>query len=517
MKASIKMWIASGDKANSLINTAFRLHMIKDMHKAHTIMLKDDLENKVMAIRQELENHPKKPHYLIIQGGVLEKLARMDKIMANFTSLIVPRIDFALFFEMSMLNKKNLVAFLNNSIRAVTLAVGDGYNDADMIREAKIGVCVGSNESSHAHQVCDYIIPDFKDLWRLLFVHGRWSYMRISGMILLLFYRSVFFITPQIVYCWYNGYSALTLQHDWNLIYFNLLFNMVSILAKTIFDQDLYFMKWLKSEDPIDRRAKVQTSTQLKNYYPYLYTDGQMNKEISIMKLLIWSLEAVMLSLLYFTLLIKISENTPLNIRGYMADYHVVSIISYIYTVLVVDLKTGMVTKSWGWFNWIGMFVFSIGIMFIYVVISDTIKSFPSYHTISVVFTSASLYFMIIFSCGTSYIIFKLMMVAEKELAPKLWMLFRSIINLKKESETKYFEDTVKAYRQQHRRRPRVPTTAVPPGDPSDEPIKNFGNPSQYQENGESELNPDNSIMKNPDQDASNANLIDRSNNASMY
>lgn len=31
-----------------------------------------------------------------------------------------------------------------------------------------------------AVQASDYALPEFRMLWRLLFVHGRWNYIRIS-------------------------------------------------------------------------------------------------------------------------------------------------------------------------------------------------------------------------------------------------------------------------------------------------------------------------------------------------
>lgn len=51
---------------------------------------------------------------------------------------------------MSSLQKKNIVAFLNNELRVTTMAVGDGYNDAAMLREAKIGVCIKSTNGSYS-------------------------------------------------------------------------------------------------------------------------------------------------------------------------------------------------------------------------------------------------------------------------------------------------------------------------------------------------------------------------------
>lgn len=57
----------------------------------------------------------------------------------------------------------------NNSI----LAIGDGGNDVDMLREARIGVGIFGNEGRQAVNASDYAISRFKFLQPLLFVHGR--------------------------------------------------------------------------------------------------------------------------------------------------------------------------------------------------------------------------------------------------------------------------------------------------------------------------------------------------------
>ena len=47
-----------------------------------------------------------------------------------------------------------------------------------------------------AAQASDFAIGEFKGLWRLLFVHGRWNYMRVSDLILYFFYKNMIFTVP---------------------------------------------------------------------------------------------------------------------------------------------------------------------------------------------------------------------------------------------------------------------------------------------------------------------------------
>lgn len=180
-------------------------------------------------------------------------------------------------------NKKNLIEFLNRKLGVVTLAIGDGQNDSEMIKEARIGVCIRGHDGSYTQQVCDYLIPDFKDLWRLMFVHCRWAYLRICDIILILFYRNVLFTVPQVMFCFYNGYSMTSLYTEWQIIYFNLFITAIPVVARAIFDKDIYFLRWMKGQDKMSNRAQIQVSFNLKYYYPHLYYEGKNNERLSIL------------------------------------------------------------------------------------------------------------------------------------------------------------------------------------------------------------------------------------------
>ena len=91
-------------------------------------------------------------------------------------------------------------AVTNGNDALVTLAIGDGANDVTMIKEAHIGVGIDGLEGKQAVNNSDYAIGQFKYLQRLLFVHGRWSYRRMSIVILYMFYKNCLLVLPQWMY-----------------------------------------------------------------------------------------------------------------------------------------------------------------------------------------------------------------------------------------------------------------------------------------------------------------------------
>lgn len=77
------------------------------------------------------------------------------------------------------IQKAQIVILIREQLGKVCLAIGDGGNDVSMLRAAQVGVGLYGEEGMSAVQASDYAVPEFRMLWRLLFVHGRWNYLRI--------------------------------------------------------------------------------------------------------------------------------------------------------------------------------------------------------------------------------------------------------------------------------------------------------------------------------------------------
>ena len=91
---------------------------------------------------------------------------------------------------------------------AVTLAIGDGQNDVNMIKEAHVGVGLFGNEGERAAQTSDFAFGEFRFLWRLLFQHGRINYIRNAEIIIYFFYKNFVVIVPHVFFAFYSGFSA---------------------------------------------------------------------------------------------------------------------------------------------------------------------------------------------------------------------------------------------------------------------------------------------------------------------
>jgi magnesium-transporting ATPase (P-type) len=166
---------------------------------------------------------------------------------------------------MSPKQKGEIVRFVKKHQNKITLAIGDGANDVNMIQEAHIGIGLYGKEGMRAVQASDYALPEFKALWKLLFVHGRWSYIRNSEMILYFYYKNVIFALPQFYFCLQNAWSGQTFFDDFYITFYNMAFTALPVIARAIFDQDIYYKEY---------QGTLKNFRELKKYYHHLYYVG---------------------------------------------------------------------------------------------------------------------------------------------------------------------------------------------------------------------------------------------------
>ena len=351
--------------------------------------------------------------------------------------------------------KADVVRLVKNNLGKVTLAIGDGANDVNMIQEAHIGIGLYGQEGMRAVQSSDYALPEFRALWKLLLVHGRWSYIRISEMILYFFYKNMIFTIPQVAFCWYNAFSGQSLFDDWYITFYNLAFTSIPLVVRALFDQDVYYKKWSFPTGPGQNSDLVTTTNFVtKEYYSYLYYVGQQGLIFTIKNLLVWIFQGVLYGWLMFLVILYCLDDQSMNKDGQMIDLWYISITVYTAIILIVDIKLALHTKTWTWLNWVGILVFSVGIYVGFVFLGDKLPAFKSYNTVDSIKNSPLFYMLLAFFTILVVYIDYISLIAEKEFSTPMRIFFNSIIRREQDHDPKMFENLVNSQVKGDLRRP---------------------------------------------------------------
>ena len=109
-------------------------------------------------------------------------------------------------------------------------------------------------------------------LWRVLLVHGRWNYIRISEMILYFFYKNMLFTLPQLYIAFYCGWSSQTIFDDWYIALYNLLFTSMPLIIRAVLEQDVnYIFKTDKRNLGYENVPTLKTLVKQEEYLPEKY------------------------------------------------------------------------------------------------------------------------------------------------------------------------------------------------------------------------------------------------------
>lgn len=340
--------------------------------------------------------------------------------------------------------KADVVRLIKSNLNKVTLAVGDGANDVNMIQEAHIGIGIYGQEGLRAVQASDYAIGDFKSLWKLLLVHGRWSYIRVADMILYFFYKNMIMTFPQFIFSFYCCFSGQTLWDDYYITLYNMIFTCFPCTIRAILDQDIYYRKNVNINFSKIRALPflgndIRERNLIKKYFPKLYYVGQSNKMFNTKKFTKWIFTSFYQSLLFFYLTNFIFEHNILNESGFNSDFWTFSITNFTINIFAVNIQLGLYTNNWTLIFIISLFIFSLIIYIAYIWISDNIKQFIISYTANELFSSFFFYGSTILISVIVFLIEMTTILMIKEAFPSLVDYYRILIKTKQDEEESYF------------------------------------------------------------------------------
>lgn len=343
-RANIKVWMLTGDKRETAVNIGHSARVCKPYSEVYVLdATLGSLQETMTATLTEVSKGMV-PHSVVVVDGQTLALIDTDEDLAVLFYDLVIRVDSVICCRASPSQKANLVQSIRRYVpKSMTLAIGDGANDIGMIQASHVGIGISGREGLQASRISDYSIAQFRFLQKLLFVHGRWNYMRTGKYVLATFWKEMLFFLVQAHYQRFNGYTGTSLYESWCLTVFNSVFTSLPVILLGILEQDL--------------RADTLLAV------PELYTFGQQGRGFSFVQYFGWMIMGIGGSFLiwyctwgnYDPLLF--TEDTSLFAMGSVAFTVGVLFINIKLLILELHNKTyitfaGFFLSITGWFLW---------------------------------------------------------------------------------------------------------------------------------------------------------------------
>ncbi len=231
-------------------------------------------------------------HYMIVSGICLIYILKSPNLSDKFFKLgLICRS--VICCRVTGSQKSQVVSLVKRKGKWITLSVGDGTNDVPMIMEAHIGVGVQGKEGTQAVRSSDYAICQFRFLQRLLLIHGRNGYRRISTFICYYFYKNIILVFAEIYFVFFSGFSGQPFFPDFLPILYNSVWTSWPCIFAFSIESDLIDHTYKK----IGLNLLKNRNNLLGKYFeilPAFYRAGQVKYYFNLKVFWLWLFYAVL-------------------------------------------------------------------------------------------------------------------------------------------------------------------------------------------------------------------------------
>uniref|UniRef100_A0A3B5LL55 Phospholipid-transporting ATPase n=1 Tax=Xiphophorus couchianus TaxID=32473 RepID=A0A3B5LL55_9TELE len=332
-EAGIHVWVLTGDKPETAVNIGYACRLLEEedlvinMSCKNKVTCTSNLDCTLEEVRRygdDLHNIGTTQNIsLVIDGNTLD-IAMSPDLQQRFIEL-TKHCRSVLCCRVTPLQKSAVVKLVRDKLKVMTLAVGDGANDVNMIQAADIGIGISGQEGMQAVMASDFAISRFKHLKKLILVHGHWCYTRLANMIIYFFYKNVAYVNLLFWYQFFCGFTATTMFDYWQMIFFNLFFTSTPPIMFGIFDKDV--------------------SVEVLQGVPELYRTGQRKGEYNFLTFWISILDAFYQSLVCFFIPYLAYQDSDVDLFTFGMPLNTAAL----FTIL---LHLAIEIKSWTLVHW---------------------------------------------------------------------------------------------------------------------------------------------------------------------
>uniref|UniRef100_A0A8C4L6C6 Phospholipid-transporting ATPase n=1 Tax=Equus asinus asinus TaxID=83772 RepID=A0A8C4L6C6_EQUAS len=346
-KADVKIWVLTGDKKETAENIGFACELLTEdttIYYGEDIKYVEGLLWGNMLCLIFIKAWLDAVDTTHVEKRTLE--SKKEQQQQNFVDLAC-ECSAVICCRVTPKQKAMVVDLVKRYKKAITLAIGDGANDVNMIKTAHIGVGISGQEGMQAVMSSDYSFAQFRYLQRLLLVHGRWSYIRMCKFLRYFFYKNFAFTLVHFWYSFFNGYSAQTAYEDWFITLYNVLYSSLPVLLMGLLDQDV--------------------SDKLSLRFPALYVVGQRDLLFNYKRFFISLLHGILTSMVLFFIPFGAYLQTVGQDGEAPSDYQSFAVTIASALIITVNFQIGLDTSYWTFVNAFSIFgsiALYFGIMF---------------------------------------------------------------------------------------------------------------------------------------------------------
>ncbi|KAL3319475.1 hypothetical protein Ciccas_001840 [Cichlidogyrus casuarinus] len=183
--AGVRVWMLTGDKletAQCIAKSSRLVSKTQELYTFHGVSTRNEALYELNAFRRRNQAA------LVITGASL--MVCVEYHEAEFMDL-VQHCPAVVVCRCTPTQKSHVVRLMRRYTGKIVAAIGDGGNDVGMIQAADVGLGLEGKEGKQASLASDYSLVQFRQVTRLLLVHGRDCYKNSCALSQFVMHRGI--------------------------------------------------------------------------------------------------------------------------------------------------------------------------------------------------------------------------------------------------------------------------------------------------------------------------------------
>ena len=299
---------------------------------------------------------------IIIEGTALTECLQQEHqalfydILSKCRSVICSRC--------APFQKSQVVEFIKSHSKQMTLAIGDGGNDVNMILSADVGVGIFGKEGSQAAYTSDYAFSQFQYLRQLLFVHGRFSIWRNAYFVNFYFFKNIVYVFNQLWFTFFSFISGTIFFDNFYIMGLNSFLTTLPPCIFAMFEEDI---------DITFEHSKNREMSKL--LIPELYRSMRDNNPFSLSNFLVTFFAGVIISLFNFYTPLLAYDYTPTNLKGEMGTLLDLSLLSF--WSMIISTYLVLLTDTYNYNTWtLGLHAVQVILLVVFPFVQNSLENY---------------------------------------------------------------------------------------------------------------------------------------------
>lgn len=292
-------------------------------------------------IKRFLDQVKAEKEYAVLVSGIVIAVALDNEFTHPELGLLLKNASSVVVYRSSPGQKAQVVTFMKKFTGGkVTLAIGDGANDVNMIQSADLGFGLMGKEGNQAAAFADYAIPKYRDLRRALFWHGRGYGWRIQYFTILVLMKSIINAVAKFGVTFRNGFSGNQPVDDLLITGFNILMTNWFVLHYSVYDQEVSFAKygtWEKEKNLPFKMAEL-----------YAYTRQFINRKRFLKLIAAQNLYSIIAGLFVWIVWDRAAAEYLQAEDGQMMGLYTYGVFITMSVVIAHHMQVAINTRNWG-------------------------------------------------------------------------------------------------------------------------------------------------------------------------